>query len=359
MAERPTVLITVSGRIPNDLDHDIAAGRRPRADYRCIAERLDAAVVDEQVALDACGRVGSIVRRLGVGPLLAWYAFRNRRRYDVVLTDGEQVGIPLAALTRVLPRHRSRHVMIVHILSVPKKEWLMRLGRLASLVDDYIVYCTPQAEVVHERLGVDSARIHLTPFMVDTTFFRPAAGTPATPTDLPIVVSAGLERRDYPTMMDAVDGLDVDVVIAAASPWSKRADSSSGREIPPNVRIERLDLAALRDLYAESTMVVMPLEDVDFQAGITTILEAMAMGRPVVCSRTSGQTDTIVDGETGVYVSPADPAALRREMTALLADEERADRLGRAARRWAEDHASIERYADRLADIVLDAYRRR
>lgn len=361
-APAPRVLLTVSGTVPDDLDEVVAAGRRPRADYSVLADRLPADVVDVPVALSATGRIGRIVHRVaGTGPLLAWYAFRARERYDVVLTDGEQVGIPLALLTRFRGRARSTHVMIVHILSVPKKAKLIRWGRLAGLVDRYVVYCERQAEFVRDDLGVPAERVVVSTFMVDTDFFAPqeAQTDPTTGTDAkrPTISSAGLERRDYPTLMAAVDGLPVDVVIAAASPWSKRSDSSAGHAIPDNVTIRRLDLFELRALYAASSFVVMPLFEVDFQAGITTILEAMSMERAIVCSRTAGQIDTIVDGETGVYVEPGDAAALRAAIEGLLADPARTAQLGRNARRWVVANADIDRYADAVASIVAGASR--
>jgi glycosyltransferase involved in cell wall biosynthesis len=120
-------------------------------------------------------------------------------------------------------------------------------------------------------------------------------------------------------------------------------------EIPPNVEVRAFNQYDLRQLYADCAFVVVPLQETDFQAGITTILEAMAMERAVVCSRTSGQTDTIVDGETGRYVPPGDPVALRQAIERLLADPDEAHRLGAAGRRWAVEHADIGRYADRLA----------
>ena len=46
------------------------------------------------------------------------------------------------------------------------------------------------------------------------------------------------------------------LVIAAASPWSKRSDSTAGRTVPTNVTIERLDLHQLRELYAAAEAVV-------------------------------------------------------------------------------------------------------
>ena len=183
----------------------------------------------------------------------------------------------------------------------------MRFARLAGLIDRYVVYCSWQRDFIREEFGVPSERIVLSTFMVDTEFFDPAL------VDVEqerMICSAGLERRDYPTLMEAVEGLDVQVVIAAASPWSKQSDATERAVLPANVEVRRLDLFELRELYARSRFVVMPLEEVEFQAGITTILEAMSMGRPVVCTRTPGQTDTVIEGETGRYVPPKDVAAI-------------------------------------------------
>jgi glycosyltransferase involved in cell wall biosynthesis len=114
----------------------------------------------------------------------------------------------------------------------------------------------------------------------------------------------------------------------------------------------RLDLHQLRELYAHSSLVVMPLRESDFQAGVTTLLEAMAMGMPIVCSRTTGQTDVIDDGVTGVYVPPGDAAALHTAIASLLADPERRRMLGNAARKWVTNTADIEVYVERLKDLV-------
>lgn len=345
------VALTVSGTIPESLDDDIAAGIRPRADYRVMAEHFDADLIDRTIALQSTGLVGSLLERwLGVGPLLAWWCFRHRRLYDVIVTDGEQVGLPLALLTRLLGRGSARHMMIVHILSTATKSRLIRWARLASQVDTYVVYCSAQRDFLVDELGVGDDAVALSTFMVDTRFFdedqvaiRPSGR---------LAAAAGLERRDYPTLMRAVDGIDADIVIAAASPWSTRADSTEGQSVPDNVTINRLELHELRDLYAESSVVVMPLDDVDFQAGITTILEAMAMARPVVCTATPGQNDTLVDGVTGIYVPIGDAQALRREISNLLGDSETGAAMGLNARRWVVENADIDVYASRLATHV-------
>ncbi len=56
--------------------------------------------------------------------------------------------------------------------------------------------------------------------------------------------------------------------------------------------------------------------------------EALAAGRPVIGSRISGIQDVIVDGETGLLVPPADPAALARAIVRCLNDAALATSLG-------------------------------
>jgi glycosyltransferase involved in cell wall biosynthesis len=345
------VLLTVSGEIPADIDEQIARGRRPRADYLELAEAFGADLLDVTRARAASGSLGRVLQRIGgPGLLLAWMCFRCRTRYEVIVTDGEQVGLPLAALCRLFGRGSARHLMIVHVLSTPTKVRLAKALRLIPMIDRFAVYCSAQRDHLVQDLGAPPEKVVLTPFTVDADFFAPGAVEGAAHPRL--VCSAGLERRDYRTLMRAVDGLDARVVIAAASPWSTWADSSEGVEPPANVEIRRFDLFELRQLYADAALVVMPLVEVDFQAGITTILEAMAMARAIVCTRTEGQTDTIEDDVTGVYVPPGDAAVLRRRIVELLDDPAGASRLGGAARTWVEQHAALDRYATGLAAEV-------
>ena len=348
-ATRP-VLLTVSGRIPIDLEEQVGGGVRPRADYVVMRDAFDADLVDVDAALTVTGRFGRLIHRLGgPGPLLGWYCFRRRRQYEVIVTDGEQVGLPLALFSRVLGRGTARHMMIVHILSTPMKVRLVRLARLAGLIDRYVVYCSWQRDFIRDALSVPADSIVLSTFMVDTTFFDPAL-VDVEPDRM--ICSAGLERRDYATLMEAVEGIDVQVVIAAASPWSKRSDTTEHAVLPANVKVRNLNLFELRELYARSRFVVMPLEEVEFQAGITTILEAMSMGKAVLCTRTPGQTDTVTEGETGRYVSPNDARALRAAIVTMLGDDTFTRSAGEQAREWAVANADIAVYASRLSAEV-------
>lgn len=345
------ILITISGNISPEHQAEIAQGKRPRADYLELARVCQADLIDYKAARVVLGPLSALIERIaGRNILLALACWKLRKRYQAILTDGEQIGLPLAFFLKCSFGKRPAHLMITHILSVGKKAALLGLLRLEKQIDRFIVYSSWQKQFIQERWHIPCKRVLWTPFMVDQLFFQPQEDRPVKRQ----ICSVGLERRDYPTLLEAVDGLDVDVVIAAASPWSKRTDSTAKRSIPTNVQLKRFSFDELRTLYAESAFMVLSLEHVNFQAGITSLLEAFAMGKAVICSRIPGQTDVITEGEHGYYVPPQDPKALREAILRLLADPAAQERMGHNGRHLVEREMNIDAYAQRLRSFIYD-----
>ena len=85
-----------------------------------------------------------------------------------------------------------------------------------------------------------------------------------------------------------------------------------------------------------------------------TLLEAMACGAAVICSRVGPLDEVVVDGESGFVVPPGDPVALGDRIRALLGDPALASRVGEAARRRVEEVFTWEQVARRC----LEAYAR-
>ncbi len=123
---------------------------------------------------------------------------------------------------------------------------------------------------------------------------------------------------------------------------------------PPNVRY-RLELPypELRDIYARSRFLVMPLREADFDAGVTSITEAMAMGKAVIATRIRGQVDVLHDGVEGLYVPPGDPAALREAIDHLLRHPDEAARMGAAGRAAVLERHRLGAFARAIAEISL------
>ncbi|MDX1649974.1 MAG: glycosyltransferase family 4 protein, partial [Myxococcota bacterium] len=90
-----------------------------------------------------------------------------------------------------------------------------------------------------------------------------------------------------------------------------------------------------------------------------SLLEAAAMGRPIVATRIRGCREAVEDGRTGLLVPVRRPAALREALGVLLADPARRRRMGRAARLRAEEafdeEAVFERIVRAYREIPLPA----
>ena len=351
--DRSLILLTVSGSIPAGLEAEIAAGRRPRSDYLELARGLGADLIDRETARRTTGIIGRLFEAVvGAEGLLTVACFLRCGAYRLVITDGEQIGLPLALLLKVLrPWRRPKHVMITHIISVRKKMLFLDWLGVQSRIDRFVVYASWQQKFIIERWDVPISRVVRIPFMVDANFFSARLVT-SSDTTVPQICAVGLERRDYGTLVRAVTGLRVRVVIAAHSLWAKRSDAPEEAAVPENIVVQRLSQFDLRQLYADSRFVVIPLHEVPFQAGVTAILEAMAMGKAVICSRVKGQTDVIVDGQTGLYVPPYDPSALRTAIETLLSQPQLAERMGRQGRRLVDEAMSLEHYVERFRGIV-------
>jgi glycosyltransferase involved in cell wall biosynthesis len=81
-----------------------------------------------------------------------------------------------------------------------------------------------------------------------------------------------------------------------------------------------------------------------FYEGLPLIaIESLAAGRPVVASAVDGTPEIVVDGLTGLTIPPGDAWALAQAICQLLGDPQKRRELGRAGRRWVEDH-----FSDRL-----------
>jgi glycosyltransferase involved in cell wall biosynthesis len=349
------VVLTVSGVIAADIREQIASGKRPRADYLELARSFNADLLDYAAARTIAGRTGAVLEKLG-GPnlVLAYACWKVRKSCQAIVTDGEQVGLPLAALLKFTPGTRPRHLMIVHVISEPKKTVFLDWLGVQSAIDRFITYSRWQRRFIEDRWKLSSNRVLWTPFMVDQEFFAPNRVTP-NPSARPQVCAVGLERRDYETLLRAVEDLDVHVVIAAASPWSKRTEGVATRTIPSNVTVRKFTQYELRQLYADSCFMVMPLENVKFQAGVTAILECLAMGKAVICSRVPGQTDVVVEDENGRYVPPGDPSTLSSEIRQLLSRPEEAVRLGANGRELVECQMNLDLYVERLTGFLREA----
>ena len=84
----------------------------------------------------------------------------------------------------------------------------------------------------------------------------------------------------------------------------------------------------------------------------TVIIEAMAAGRPVVSTQLAGIPESVVHGETGLLVPPADRMALAEALSSLVEDAELRSIYGRAGRARIEQRFRIEHTVAPLIELL-------
>ena len=357
------------------------AGRRPRRGPSEVADRLGADLIDAEWLEQRGHPLARLVARhrgVAAGQLVE-VAVRHRR-YAHVCAWADRLGLPLALFFKLVRARVDLTLVSVDLLAPKKAVFLSRL-RVHTHLRGIQSPSTVQIATAVTELGVPPETFRFAPQPVDTAFWRSTS-----PPSGRRICAVGWEARDYPTLLRAVRGLDADVHVAVGTVVFSRseqagedgaADSAppplealrgtagydSYREAMSSVTAEdvgavvwhrQLDHVRLRELYESSLLVVVPLLDVPFDAGATVLQEAAAMGRPVVVTRTRGQVDLVVEGETGHYVEPGNVDGLRAALARLLDDPEECRRMGAAARRRAE-HFDFDGFVQSTADFVLGA----
>jgi glycosyltransferase involved in cell wall biosynthesis len=320
---------------------------------------LNADMMDGGFALSAPPWRRALYRFLPAAVALPLEGFLIRRRYRVVISWTDMNALMFALLLKLTGR-RKAHVALMFWISKPVKAFVLK--RVHGSIDRIVLWTSVHREFATQILGIPASKIVAIPYYVDEQFFRPFPR----PGGGDMICSAGREMRDYPTLIRALQTLDIRCHIAAGAMRGTteptiRAIGESG-PLPHNVTVGLLSARDLRDLYARSRFVVVPLLPTGSDNGLTVILEAMAMGKAVICSRVNGQRDVIREGETGMFVPQGDAGALREAIQFLWDHPEVAERMGAEGRIHVERHhswdgfvTSVRRVVESVAGDVLRA----
>jgi len=270
---------------------------------------------------------------------------RRHDDYDAVLTWGEKLSLAML-FEQQFASVSKPHIAMLYQFEKPNIR--VPLALLKKNLHAVITWSTVQRRALIERIGYPAERVYLIRHYVDQMFYSPRA------VEQDMICSVGAEMRDFTTLKQAVSNTGIRCHIAADHvriPGRFRLlndrrvpISQTGALLDSNITEGRMSLTELRDLYARSRFVVVPLLPSDTDNGVTVILEAMAMGKSVICSRTRGQVDVIQEGITGLYVPIGDVAALRAAILSLWNDPARAHQMGLNARAHVEKYHTLEKF---------------
>lgn len=302
------------------------------------------------------GRAARMIARAAGSRFGIAYEVMHRIGADeAVYCIGEDIGIPITLTTRSAGRKRPILVGIHgHYMKTRRFRLWARLMRHRPDVHLLCLSGSLRSRMI-EGFGIPPERCHNAGVPVDTEFFSAAAAAPAVPEpdSRPLIVSAGVAGRDYETLIAAARQTNARFNIASGSAWQK--DTTANAALPENVFMGSSGTyRKLRDLYARAQFVVVPLEDTFHASGYMVMAEAMAMGKPVIATRTQMPSDLVIPGETGLLVPPGDVEAMTAAIRTLLDAPEKAAAMGRNARLLAETQHSLSSFHSRVSQLAQD-----
>jgi glycosyltransferase involved in cell wall biosynthesis len=204
-------------------------------------------------------------------------------------------------------------------------------------------------EVVHDGIDVEKIQ-HRPPIDLHAEYWLPHG--------VPVIVNVGalVGHKGQRFLIEAMPQVlrevpDAHLIIfgegelRAALERQVKQLSIARRVLLPGFREDVLSLMKTADLLVMSSVT----------EGLgSAVLDAMAMGLPVVGTRAGGIPEAVVPDVTGVLVEPSDPRALAEAIVSLLKDADRRRSYGEAGRRRVTEHFGV----DRLVDGTLQCYRR-
>jgi L-malate glycosyltransferase len=220
------------------------------------------------------------------------------------------------------------------------------------------VICNAHAlkQIMIQRYRVAPERIAVVPNAVDTNHFQP--NSEPDPTH-PAVLSIGrfVEDKDPLSLLEGFR------LAGERLPLAQFAILGNGPlkpEVEARIRSHSLEsrirllpgVSDVRTAMRSASVFVMASVR---EASPNVIIEAMAMGLPVVATRVGGIPELIVDGKTGLLVEPGDPNGLADAVVTVLSDEGRRREMGRAGRQRVEQFHSLKYMVTETERVFLAA----
>jgi colanic acid/amylovoran biosynthesis glycosyltransferase len=232
-----------------------------------------------------------------------------------------------------------------------------------KLGDAAFVATVSEANRVHlSGLVGDNGRVELVPNSADLRRLGSPNGEPRRP-DLVLAVARLVEKKGLEYLVEACGllaarGTPARLEIVGDGPLRAPLERTAARVGVDVVFHGPLPQERVVSLYRRAAVVCLPCVVVstgDRDGLPTSLLEAMALGAPVVSTPVSGIPELVVHEQTGLLVPERDPEALADALGRLLADRELAAAVAARGRAHVEASYSLALSVARLRALFEEA----
>ncbi|PLX28267.1 hypothetical protein C0581_02935 [Candidatus Parcubacteria bacterium] len=293
----------------------------------------------------------------------AWYkVFRLRSRIkdsDIIFATADRVGIPLVLLTyiKIIPQ---RHIVYVSIglperLDQLKNKFVYRLYRKAfkKVVSRIVCYGYEEAVQLRKKLGATDDTVIFMPFGVDVNYFDPSYISTQSADDKYMFCIGADPQRDFELLFEAVRDIDYPLLVVTTK--QRYAElKEKGMVIPKSVTIKTdIPFKMVREYLSGAQAVLLPVKENTYSGATTTLLQAMALGKPVLVSQTGAIKDGyfLQDRNNCMLVRPGDIDELRHGIKEISEDTYDFFNMGKKARETVENKLNWDVYVGNIFSI--------
>ncbi|BEU21495.1 glycosyltransferase family 4 protein [Paraburkholderia sp. 22B1P] len=289
------------------------------------------------------------------------HTLRNRDemlRSDVIWTHTEQEWLSAALMLLMNGKRDTQPLLLAQSVWLIDKwpnygvlrRWFYR--KLIGRADLLTTLARDNAELCREYFGREATQLFYGLNTRDFPVQQPKAWQPNTP--LRIAAIGNDRDRDWETLIKTVGNDPRFAVRLATRRRIPRALRSLNVQVAPAAGLKKQ-----RELYDWADVVVVPLRPNTHASGITVMLEAAAVGKPMVVTNVGGLEDYF-SARAAAYVPPFDADALREALLGLIASPDQALQQAQAASMQlvSRDHTT-QHYAQQHVKITRDLLRRR
>ena len=293
------------------------------------------------------------------GNLETVLAHRKRANLtDIVVATVDNVGIPIAFLKLM----GFIHPPVIYVsIGLPEKIkyernhfWVFLCRVALRRMTCMVTYGFEEASWLKRWLNENGATVPVSfiPFGVDTEYFRPSLENIAYQVD--VLSMGGDVQRDYPLLLSyARKHSNTQVMVVTNKETARTLEP-----VPGNVTVVcDVPFWDIRGLFAGARVVALPLKENTYSGATTTLLQAMAMAKPIAISQVGAIRDGygLKDGENCLFVKPGDIEGLGNAIDRLLSDDLLADKLGQNARTQVVSSLSWNHYVNGMMGVIEKA----
>lgn len=285
------------------------------------------------------------------------------KQTELVVSTVDRVGVPLLILMTVgiIP---TRPVVYISV-GLPERLRAMRpwfrkhfISLLRDRVEKIICYGYGEHQLLHDMVKNPKEDIIFQPFGVDINHFSPSTVSKKNESYL-ITVGAD-PHRDFETLLAAADKISMpwEVITSQARYDEILAQNMS---VPETVSIHTdVSLEEMKTRMQGAVAVVLPLKNNSYSGATTVMLQALALGKPIIVSRVDANRDGyhLQNEKNCLLVQPGDVAGLVSAVEHVM-ERSVSEKLSQHARKTAETYFFWDRFCDELYAIILLAYAKR